>query len=253
MWTATETTTWAPPTTASTTMWTMTTTETTWAPPTTASTTMWTMTTIETTWAPPTTVPTTMWTTTTETTWDPPTTVSTTLWTPTTGNTTTRPGTRPYFTATGPCMVDNEGCATSGNWPGNYGNQENCVLTPVRNSGTGIAVRAFNTERRYDRLTVNGRAYSGGTPPADGTVLNGDVTWLSDFSVTTAGWKICFQSDTPPTDSTTMWTMTTTETTWAPPTTASTTMWTMTTTETTWDPPTTVSTTLWTPTTGNTR
>jgi hypothetical protein len=100
--------------------------------------------------------------------------------------------TRPYFTGT--CTIDSAGCATSGNWPNNYGNKENCEVTAVSSEGRGIRVEAFATEQGYDKLTVNGRTYDGTKGPADGIVLNQPIKWVSDVSETASGWKICFLS-----------------------------------------------------------
>jgi len=79
-------------------------------------------------------------------------------------------------------------CISSLNYPANYGNNEACNVKlwgdiPLR-------FEAFNTERRYDFLTVGGTAYDGTSGPADGS-YSGSLKWATDGSVTRTGWKVC--------------------------------------------------------------
>lgn len=63
--------------------------------------------------------------------------------------------------------MDGTNCVKSPNYPSNYGNQQSCNIG-IGNAwtGKGINPEAFNTESRYDKLTVNGNQYSGtGGPP----------------------------------------------------------------------------------------
>jgi len=53
-----------------------------------------------------------------------------------------------------------------------------------------IQVVSFETEAKYDKLTVNGQAYSGNKGPVD-IVASGTITWTADYSVNKFGWKIC--------------------------------------------------------------
>jgi hypothetical protein len=72
-----------------------------------------------------------------------------------------------------------------------YGNSQSCVISVLGNVGA-ITVEAFSTESGYDKLTVNGMAYSGSAGPQGVTPTPSvNITWLSDGSVTKAGWKIC--------------------------------------------------------------
>merc|ERR1719460_2724342 len=52
---------------------------------------------------------------------------------------------------------------------------------------------AFDTERGYDKLVVNGATYDGRSGP-EGVIPNGVISWTSDSSVTRSGWKICATS-----------------------------------------------------------
>jgi hypothetical protein len=71
-----------------------------------------------------------------------------------------------------------------------YGDGEECVISVSGDVGP-IAVQDFSTEGGYDKLTVNAIAYSGQAGP-EGVVPSGEITWTSDYSVTSSGWKICF-------------------------------------------------------------
>lgn len=53
-----------------------------------------------------------------------------------------------------------------------------------------IQVQSFSTERAYDALLVNCKAYSGRDGP-QGVIPDSNVYWLSDGSVNAPGWKIC--------------------------------------------------------------
>lgn len=90
----------------------------------------------------------------------------------------------------GPCTVESDGCARSPNYPGNYDNDEGCVIEVLNPSAFPIQVSNFDTEYGYDILTVNGRKYSGATSPS-GEMPTGYITWDSDGSVTRPGWKLC--------------------------------------------------------------
>jgi len=78
-------------------------------------------------------------------------------------------------------------CIQSNNHPGNYGNNEQCTITAVE---VDITVEAFNTESRYDFLTMGSTSYSGSSGPPGGS-FSGVISWSSDYSVTQSGWKLC--------------------------------------------------------------
>jgi len=86
----------------------------------------------------------------------------------------------------------NGACISSKNYPSQYGNNEECRVSMTE---VPLAVEgSFNTERSYDKLTLNGVEYHG-TPPSNLDDLNGvksgTMTWSSDFSVVNSGWKLC--------------------------------------------------------------
>merc|ERR1719350_1843276 len=82
----------------------------------------------------------------------------------------------------------NGNCVSSNNHPSNYGNDQQCSIQLA--GSVGISVEAFNTESRYDGLTMGGSRYSGTSGPASGS-YTGTITWESDYSVTKSGWKLC--------------------------------------------------------------
>ena len=88
----------------------------------------------------------------------------------------------------GRCYVDSSGCVTDGG--GNYGNDEQCTIR-VLSSGT-LTATFFDTENRFDTITIGGTSYSGTAGPVGVAVAAGSYfTWRSDGSVTRAGWTIC--------------------------------------------------------------
>ena len=86
------------------------------------------------------------------------------------------------------CQIDANGCATDG--AGAHGNYEACTIR-VGAAGTLTATQ-FDTETGYDYITIGGIRYEGSTGPTGVAVAAGSTfTWLSDGSVTRAGWTIC--------------------------------------------------------------
>ena len=95
------------------------------------------------------------------------------------------------FTTTGDCSVTGD-CFRSPNYPSHYGDSQSCTITV--HSGGILSVSAFDTEKNYDKLTVNGVVYSGSSGPSGVSVSAGaTITWLSDSSSTSSGFEICLQ------------------------------------------------------------
>jgi len=94
----------------------------------------------------------------------------------------------------GTWVITGSGCAESGScisslgYPSNYGNNQQCTVTLY--GDFQLQVAAFNTESRYDWLTMGGTRYSGTSGPSSGS-YSGEITWSSDYSVTKSGWSIC--------------------------------------------------------------
>jgi len=94
----------------------------------------------------------------------------------------------------GSWVIDGSGCEMSGNCiqsnnhPSNYGNDQQCS---IQLTDVSFTVEAFDTESRYDWLTVGGSRYSGTSGPASSSGYTGTITWESDYSVTKSGWKLC--------------------------------------------------------------
>ncbi|CAJ1406501.1 unnamed protein product [Effrenium voratum] len=89
-----------------------------------------------------------------------------------------------------PCAIDDEGCVMSHSFPRYYGAQEHCRLEIEEALAGPLRVTDFNTERRHDFLTINGKAYSGTEGP-QGVVPHGDIEWRSDHSISKRGWRLC--------------------------------------------------------------
>jgi len=96
--------------------------------------------------------------------------------------------------APGSWVIDGSGCEMSGNCiqsnnhPSNYGNYETCNIQLY--GSVPITVDAFDTESRYDYLTVGGTRYSGTSGPSSGS-YTGVISWSSDVSIGKSGWKLC--------------------------------------------------------------
>lgn len=95
--------------------------------------------------------------------------------------------------APGTWMITGSGCEIDGNCiqslnhPSNYGNNENCM---VELYDVSLEVEAFSTERGYDHLTLGGVRYSGNSRPPN-SVYTGTLSWASDYSVASTGWRLC--------------------------------------------------------------
>jgi len=85
------------------------------------------------------------------------------------------------------CTIDGD-CIQSNNHPQDYANREQCSIQLY--GSIPLSVAAFNTESRYDHLTVGGTRYSGTSGPPNGS-YTGSITWTSDSSITKSGWKLC--------------------------------------------------------------
>ena len=93
------------------------------------------------------------------------------------------------------CMLSDESgtCFQSTNYPNDYGPNQKCSVK-VLMSGD-ISSYHFNTEAKYDILTIKNKQYSGITGPSDSAVKKDDViTWSSDRGVQRTGFKVCMQS-----------------------------------------------------------
>lgn len=89
-----------------------------------------------------------------------------------------------------PCMLDSSRCATSPNFPADYGNGQTCVLQVNRTAAVPIRVDAFDTEYGFDKLIVNGQDFYGSVGP-NNVVPTADVVWVSDSSIANSGWRLC--------------------------------------------------------------
>ena len=54
-------------------------------------------------------------------------------------------------------------------------------------------VVAFDTERGYDAITVNGMTFSGTSIEGKSLVLWTNISWVSDDSEAQSGWEFCLE------------------------------------------------------------
>jgi len=102
-----------------------------------------------------------------------------------------------YFTVVGPCTV-NGTCISSPNYPSEYAGGQSCTITPEGLAiGQLLSATAFNTEKNFDKLIVNGVTYDGTTGPSN-VLLESAFTWSSDSSSHRSGWEVCAHAAPPP-------------------------------------------------------
>merc|ERR1719330_1663519 len=102
------------------------------------------------------------------------------------------PGTWAVTSGTGCTKVGN--CIQSSNHPADYGMNEECTINAYE---VDLTVSAFSTESGYDILTVGGARYSGTSGPPGGA-FSGVISWSSDYSIVSSGWKLCSGSSPGP-------------------------------------------------------
>lgn len=99
-----------------------------------------------------------------------------------------------FSIANGTCVITNEGgCIKSHHASGDYGSGEECAISVNGGNFKGpveLDVVGFDTERSFDKLTVNNEEYSGARGP-QGVEPSGQIKWVSDGSVVKSGWEIC--------------------------------------------------------------
>merc|ERR1712087_776727 len=105
-----------------------------------------------------------------------------------------------WSVTSGGCEIDDDCCLTSPDFAtGSYGNGEECRIQ-VGSSPGHISQEHFSTETDYDFLrvpTVDGQseAYHGHNGPHDiQPQPQGVITWSSDVSITSSGFKLCLEA-----------------------------------------------------------
>jgi len=84
----------------------------------------------------------------------------------------------------------------SPNFPSPYGQNQHCQISATQGY---LVIKAFKTEE-FDRLTVNGKPYSGELEFSEelatlnGVPVTGVITWDSDETLGKEGWKLCLES-----------------------------------------------------------
>ena len=97
------------------------------------------------------------------------------------------------FTVGSGSCVANGTCVQTPNYPSSYGTNEACSITADA-AGT-LAVEGFSTESGFDKLTLGGVEYQGTSGPSGVAVSAGEaMSWSSDHSGESTGWRICYSS-----------------------------------------------------------
>jgi hypothetical protein len=110
------------------------------------------------------------------------------------------PGSASFSVSGGPCRTTDGGtCATSPNYPSEYGNNERCTLSVTFSvpsiSTASLSAIDFNTESGYDKLTIGNTDFEGTAGPQGVRVTSSStISWRTDSSNTDPGWKICLSA-----------------------------------------------------------
>ena len=98
---------------------------------------------------------------------------------------------QPSWTVLGDCQIFGGLCVRSTDYPREYPGGEECTMSvPIPSV---VKVKAFDTEKGYDFLTVNGVSYSGSSLESRTLVVWSNITWFSDDSVAGSGWELCME------------------------------------------------------------
>jgi len=99
-------------------------------------------------------------------------------------------------TIDGDCrMIAGGSCLVSPNFPDNYPDNSQCVITGVPR--VPLVVAAFETEPGYDKVMVNGIGYSGSGVefgPSEVVPEDGIIRWSADGTIRRTGWALCWAS-----------------------------------------------------------
>lgn len=97
----------------------------------------------------------------------------------------------PDVSISGPCVLTNGGrCVASPNYPGKYGNMQECMITGL--PAVPLIVVAFQTETSNDIITINGMEFSGTSGPTGVVPVSGVMTWSSNWRLINSGWELCW-------------------------------------------------------------
>ena len=98
---------------------------------------------------------------------------------------------QPFLLLDGLCAEDGDSCVTSPHYPESYGIDEQCSIN-ITAAGF-VTAAPFATEEDYDMLEIDGHTYSGAVGPTGVPVARGTlISWVSDYSSTGAGWRLCW-------------------------------------------------------------
>jgi len=102
-----------------------------------------------------------------------------------------------WSVTSGECKFDENNCVMSPNFPQQYNHSQGCVIACEQTLGAITAV-TFQTEANFDKLTIGSAKYHGSNGPTY-VIPSGTISWSSDSSVASKGWKLCKATGPPPT------------------------------------------------------
>jgi len=102
-----------------------------------------------------------------------------------------------FFEMDGDCEIV-DGCVQSSNYPGSYGNNEQCTIMMLRDADL-IPGRRFDLETCCDHLMINGVDVESTSMVPQSLTAGTTFFFTSDYSITRGGWQICFTEMAPET------------------------------------------------------
>jgi len=96
-----------------------------------------------------------------------------------------------YFRMVGDCDTQNEVCVSSGNFPDVHDNNEECLVTVLKESEITPS-SIWELENDYDHIFINDVDVESRNNVPSMLSQNDVIRWDSDRSVTNRGWQLCF-------------------------------------------------------------
>lgn len=91
----------------------------------------------------------------------------------------------------GNCTLDSFNCILSPHFPANYGNSESCQIAVNTSAAVPIRVANFSTEFGVDKLSFGCLTHFSGKNGPEGVIPQTTISWFSDGSIVSSGWKLC--------------------------------------------------------------
>jgi len=101
-----------------------------------------------------------------------------------------------WFSIVGDCDVQEDNCVSSGNFPLEYGPNEDCTVTVLQDAYI-VSSTVWNLEEDYDHIYINGNDVESTFQVPNSLVIGDTIRWTSDASSSHEGWQLCFTATEP--------------------------------------------------------